>query len=129
MQDKNLDIEAFYSEGGETAIYDDYYILETVLTSPEPSFLVFVMNGTACFADETRTDRDMNCFLQIQEGIEEYFRRYLQICPDPAMGIEKETDELLLKMIHKVAILDQDFLNIKVEDRFFNRMTDITDLI
>ena len=129
MQDKNLDIEAFYSEGGETAIYDDYYILETVLTSPEPSFLEFDRNGTACFADETRTDRDMNCFLQIQEGIEEYFRRYLQICPDPAMGIEKETDELLLKMIHKVAILDQDFLNIKVEDRFFNRMTDITDLI
>ena len=129
MQSKNLDIQAFYEAEESDAIYDDYYILETVLTSPESSVLEFDDNGNACFADETRCALDMNCFQRIQDGVKEYFRTFLTICPDLESSIDRETEEKILKLIHKIAILDRDFLNLRVEDKFFNRMTDMKDLI
>lgn len=44
MKDRNLDIVSFYesSERDNSVIFDDYYILETMLTSPMPS-VAFLM--------------------------------------------------------------------------------------
>ena len=67
--------------------------------------------------------------MSAQNGIEDYLRTYKAICPQQAVTINKKLDEILLSLIHKIVILDQDFLNLQVEDPFFNRMTDITDLI
>ncbi len=129
MQSKNLDIQAFYEAREGDAVYDDYYILETVLTSPESSVLEFDDNGNACFANETRCGADMDCVQKIWEGVREYFCTYLKICPDLESGVDRETDEMILNLIHKITIGDQDFLNLRVEDMFFNRMTDMEDLI
>ncbi len=41
----------------------------------------------------------------------------------------KKLDEVFLELIHKVKITDLDFLNLMVEDSFFNRMTSIEDVI
>ena len=65
----------------------------------------------------------------MQDGITDYFRSYIQICPASEINVDKRLDEIFLELIHKFKILDKDFLNLKVEDPFFNRMTDITDLI
>lgn len=131
MQDKNLDITAFYEsrEAAGSAIYENYYILETVLTSEEPSVTGFDEDGKAVFARETRTERDIGCIKRMQDGITDYFRSYIQICPASEINVDKRLDEIFLELIHKFKILDKDFLNLKVEDPFFNRMTDITDLI
>ncbi len=131
MQDKNLDITAFYEsrEAAGSVIYENYYILETVLTSEEPSVTGFDEDGKAVFARETRTERDIGCIKRMQDGITDYFRSYIQICPASEINVDKRLDEIFLELIHKFKILDKDFINLKVEDPFFNRMTDITDLI
>lgn len=131
MREMNLDITPFYTkeERDDSEIFDNYYILETMLTSPEPSIVEFDRNGTAVYTEENRTKADIDCFLNAQKGIFEYFRTYLKLCPKEERKIGKKIDEIFLSLIHKISILDKSFLNLTVEDAFFNRMTDITDLI
>lgn len=64
-----------------------------------------------------------------QNGILDYFKTYLKLCPGAGVNVDKRLDELFLSLIHGIAILDKDFIGLKVEDPFFNRMTDIADLI
>ena len=131
MSDMNLDIIPFYKEEEResSAIFDSYYILETLLTSPEPSVDGFDENGNPVFAKETRSDRDIKCVMKAQDGIVEYVKKYLKICPDSVININKKLDEQFLVLLRHVAINDTDFLSLTVEDPFFNRMTDITDVL
>ena len=131
MQGKNLDIISFYnaSERNTSAIFQDYYILETMLTAPMPSVKEFDENGNPVYDQETRNAGDIRCFQDAQEGIREYFREYLKLCPISARRTDKKLDEVFLSMIHRVEVTDPDFINLKVEDPFFNRMTDMTDML
>lgn len=131
MHDKNLDIVSFYenSEKENSVIFDDYYILETMLTSPMPSVIYFDENGSPVYAEETRSKADIECFQKAQNGILDYFKTYLKICPDSQLIENKKLDEVLLALIHRVSIEDKTFLNLKVEDSFFNRMTEMPSLI
>lgn len=127
----DLKIKTFYEaeEKSQSVIFDNYYILETMLTAPMPSVLEFDENGKPCFAVETRDEKSIECFGQAQEGIREFFQRYIDICPVPKRSINKKLDEIMLSLVQKIVITDNAFLNLTVEDPFFNRMTDITDLI
>lgn len=131
MADKGLDIEPFYSdsEKNTSAIFDNYYILETMLTSPYPQMLEMDEDGKPVFAKETRSSADINVFKRAQEGIEQYFKDYISIVPKNNRTVNKVLDEKLLELVNKVLILDEEFLSIKVEDPFFGRMTDIKDVI
>lgn len=131
MKDKNLDIKPFYTEmeRESSAIFDNYYILETLLTSPEASVDEFDIEGNPVFAKETRSDKDISCFMRAQDGIIEYVKKYINICPESERNINKRLDEIFLTLVHNVEIRDKDFLGLTVEDPFFNRMTDITDVI
>ena len=131
MQGKNLDIISFYDteEMNSSVIFRDYYILETMLTAPMPSVSEFDGNGSPVYAEETRKESDIRCFQEAQEGIRGYFREYLQLCPISARKINKKLDEIFLALVHGIEITDRDFLNLKVEDPFFNRMTDMTDML
>ena len=110
-------------------IFDNYYILETLLTSPEASVDEFDEEGNPVFAKETRTDKDIACFMRAQDGIIEYVNKYISICPVSESSINKKLDEIFLTLVHNVEIRDKDFLSLTVEDPFFNRMTDITDVL
>ena len=131
MADKGLDILPFYQkeEMENSSIFENYYILETMLTSPEPSVQGFDGQGMPVYAEETRKEEDIRCFLAAQKGIFDYFMTYQALSPDMTGGIHKKLDEQFLTLIHHIVVRDQDFLNLKVEDPFFNRMTDITDLL
>ena len=131
MEPYGLDIEAFYSEGERafSGIFDDYYILETMLTAPTPSVKEFDENGMPIYGEETRTEENIQCFREAQEGILAYFETYLRICPEADMDIEKKIDEIFLSLLHQVEIGEKRFMDLKVEDPFFNRMTNVTDLI
>ena len=131
MKDMNLDIIPFYKEEEreKSAIFENYYILETLLTSPEASVDEFDDNGTPVFAIETRSERDIDCVMKAQNGIVEYTKKFLQLCPTSAININKKLDEQFLMLLRHVAINDIDFLRLTVEDPFFNRMTDITDVL
>ena len=131
MKDMNLDIIPFYKEEEreKSAIFENYYILETLLTSPEASVDEFDDNGTPVFTIETRSESDIDCAMKAQNGIIEYTKKYLQLCPTSAININKKLDEQFLMLLRHVAINDTDFLRLTVEDPFFNRMTDITDVL
>jgi len=130
MKDRGLDILSFYKmeEKDESIIFENYYILETMLTAPMPSVKGFNESGEPYYAVETRSEEDIKCFLEAQNGIYDYFKTYLHICRD-FDEIDKKLDEKILAMLHDVLILDRNFLNLTVEDPFFNRMTDITDVL
>ena len=125
MEKYKLDIEAFYTQDER----NNYYILETILTSPEPSVNEFNMNGEPIFAEETRTEKDLECVMEEQQGIYEYFITFIKLCPKISMVVNKKLDEILLELIHKLDVVERSFLNLKVEDPFFNRNTEITDLL
>ena len=131
MEEKGLDILSFYKrmEPESQSIFDDYYILETILTSPMPSLKKFDKNGIPLYADETRTQADIQCIQRVQDGISDYFSMYLKICPDRNIIEDKKIDAKMLSLLHSISILDEAFLNLKVEDPFFNRVTNMTDLL
>ncbi len=131
MADKGLDIEPFYSdeEKNTSAIFDNYYILETMLTAPYPQMEEMDTEGNPVFVKETRSESDLKVFERAQQGIIQYFRDYLGLLPKSARKENKKLDEKLLALVSRVQILDEDFLALKVEDPFFGRMTDIKDVI
>lgn len=131
MADKGLDIEPFYSEEEKdrSAIFDNYYILETILTSPDPQTAEFDDNGEPVFSKETRCERDIGCFMRAQSGVVEYFKDFINILKDDEIDRNKKLDEQFLAMINHVKITDEDFLSLTIEDPFFGRMTAMKSVI
>lgn len=131
MSDKGLEIDSFYSkeEMSASAIFENYYILETIVTAPHPSVQGFSEAGEAVFAEETRKPEDIRCFLRAQEGIFDYFKTYLSLCPQKERTQNKKLGEAFLKLVQGITITDKAFLDLVVEDPFFNRMTNITDVL
>lgn len=126
-KEENLKIDDFY--GNENGIFENYDILETVLASTSPSILGFDENGNAIYASEYRTPNEIQCILKIQDGIEQYFEDFLKICPKSKFEIQKEQDELFFKMMYHFKIAELDFQKIQIEDAFFNRIINISDLL
>lgn len=131
MQKYGLDIEAFYRKGDPAGkgLEGNYYILETILTSPAPSVVGFDCCGEALYREETRTEKDIAYIQAVQDGIEEYVRTYLNLCPEQNVSGNKQLGERILALIHNVDIRDDDFLHLNVEDTFFNRITNISNLL
>lgn len=129
MKDKGIDVCSFYENDDTSVVFDNYYILEPLLTAPHSSVIGFDRDGKPVYSVETRQDKDIRCFQRAQEGIFEYFKTYVKLCPKLERKINRDMDGVLLKLIHGIRITDRDFLNLVVEDPFFNRMTNITDII
>ncbi|WP_044913078.1 hypothetical protein [Butyrivibrio sp. WCE2006] len=111
-------------------LYENYYIIETVLTSPDPQVLEFDDQGKPVYAVETRSSEEMECVRQMQEGILAYADDFLEIIREVREeDVNKELDEAFLELIEKVKITDDSIWSITVEDRFFGRDTDIGDLM
>ncbi len=131
MADRGLDIEPFYTdkEKDQSSIYENYYILETILTAPHPQVLEFDEKGMPVYAEETRKEGNLKVIEQVQRGIIEYFERLSALIPLDHYVENKKLDESILSLINKLKISDEGFMSLTVEDPFFGRMTDIKDLI
>lgn len=135
MKNKKLEICSFgeaenaVNNGVQDAVFENYYILETLLTAPHSSVSGFDENGQPIYALESRKDSALCCIERAQEGILDYFKSYLKLCPETARHINRELDGIFLKLVHEMLIADKHFLELVVEDPFFNRMTKITDVL
>lgn len=109
--------------------FEHYYILETILTSEEPSIIEFDDNGSPIYAEESRTGEDKACIRKVQEGILDYFRQYIKFCPGAERTINRKLDASCLKLISDLEITARDFRSLRVEDAFFHRMTEMTDIL
>lgn len=128
MREKGLDIQSYFKPE-ESAISHYYLVLENVLMAPQPSVLGFDEAGEACFAEETRTERELRCIQRVQDGITDYFRTYLTLMPGWERRKGKALEESILSLIREIEIRDTDFLVLRDEDLFFHRTTAISDLI
>lgn len=131
MNDKQIQIESFFTEREKikSTIYQDYYILETILTSFSPSVNEFNISGEPIYAEETRLKEDLDCIYEVQSGILNYIKDFIKIYPIEQLKINKKLDEQILSAIHNVNLNDCYFSKLKVEDPFFNRMTDIKQVL
>ena len=131
MREKKLDIVPFYKkdEQEDSAVFDNYYIMEIILSSPMPSVKGFTQQGKPIYVKETRKNKDIICLQCVQDGVYEFFKAYLEHCPRMEMVNNKKLDEAFLALVHNIAIIDEAFLELTIEDQFFNRMTKLTDLI
>ena len=112
-----------------SAIYENNYNLETIMTAPHPSVLGFTEAGDVVYAEETRKKEDIECFQRAQEGIFDYFKTYIYLCPKEERKLNRKLGEAFLNLIHRFVITDESFLDLVVEDPFFNRRTNITDVL
>lgn len=128
MREKGLDIQSYFKPE-ESAISHYYLVLENVLMAPQPSVLGFDEAGEACFAEETRTEKELRCIQRVQDGITDYFRTYLTLMPGWERRKGKALEESILSLIREIEIRDTDFLVLRDEDLFFHRTTAISDLI
>lgn len=129
MKDKALKIIPFYTEAerDSSAIFDSYYILETILTSPDSSVDEFDSSGNPVYSDETRSKEDVECIMEIQRGILDYVKD--MISTGGPKVINKKLDETLFGMLQNISVTNKCFLELNVEDPFFNRNTSIVDVI
>lgn len=131
MKNYHLDIKSFY-ELGDTdskAIFENYDMLETILTSPYPTVMEFNELGEPVYAEETRTEKNLECLQDVQDGICRYFRNYLNLCPRQERRVNRKLDATLLSAVLRITITDTRFLELKAEDSFFNRVVDMPDLL
>ena len=128
-QTEAMCIESFFASDPKSSIYESYYILETILTALHPQVHAFDESGKPVYAKETRAQEDLECVARMQDAIEEYFAQYLSVVPPSKRSDEKEVSVQLLHAIHHFPMTAEDFLALTVEDPFFNRMTDLRDVL
>lgn len=128
MHEKNLDIRPFY-EKENSGIYQNFYVLEAVVTAPHPPVLGFDAQGSVMYAQETRSPEELACNQWVQDGISDYFQSYRKLNPAWETAEEKNWGEAVLSLLSKIEIRSKAFLSLKDEDPFFNRTTDVAELL
>ncbi len=128
---KKLDIISFYDKGerDKTKVYEDYFILENILTSPIPSLRKFDKEGNPEYMEEKRKKEEMDFINQVQDGIVQYFEQYIKLLPTSFCKETRECSERMFELLHKVAIKDEIFQQIMWEDNFYSRSVSIRELM
>lgn len=123
----DLSIESFFAEDGDenNTIFDDFYIMEPVISSPDSSVDEFDEKGNPIFSQEERSAEEIDSMIQIQEGMLEYVSDFVSICPRSAICINKKLDEGIFRLIHTIKITSESFWLLRNIDPFVNRITDI----
>lgn len=125
---KDLNIRVFceMSDGG-SELYQNYSLIESILTSPASSVLEFDSNGEPVFEDECRTEEQIACINEVQEGILEYWNdinTFFQGEAKPCGMSEK-----LLSFIHHISVFGNPLETLTVSDPFYCRTMQVSDLI
>lgn len=128
LKQMGLDVQTFYAPGEDT-IEQSYLALEPVLMSPQPSVVGFDEKGAAVFAREDRTEEDLRTIQSVQAGISDYFQTYRSLDPAWENCRESSLEAAAFSLVSKIEIRDAGFLSLKDEDTFFNRTTEILDLL
>lgn len=128
---EDLDIISFYNddENEKSVLLEDFFVLEPILTSPDPSVLEFDRYGKPVYEVETRAEKERLCIQRVQDGVFDYFKTLIDIQNGLDYQIDKELDEVFLSLIHKLKITNEPFLRLKNDNALMNRSTTIGDLL
>jgi len=127
-----LNIISFYSdaERDNSKAYEDYFILENILTSPQPSLKCFDETGMPEYMEEKRGKEEVAFVMAVQEGILNYFMKYRELLPS---NLKTESDkccsEAIWNLIHLIPIENDIFHGLAWEDNFYLRSVSMKELI
>lgn len=125
---KGLDIETFCEMGNEgNEIYQNYSLMESILTSPFPSVIEFDSNGNPIFEDECRTKEQIACVNEVQEGILDYWKDNNMFSQEDENLCEMSGK--ILGLIHHISFSGNPLEALTVPDPFFCRTMQVSDLI
>ena len=114
-------------EIGDTkyAFYKEYFLLESILTSLEPSLDYIDESGQPVFMVETRSDAERNNIKKIHESIKLYARDLDGLC-----GHSDEADVMFIDKIFDIYIKkgSKCDINVRLKDDWMNRDVSINRL-
>ncbi len=103
-------------------LLEDYFFMENILTSYEPTLLSFDETGHPVFLPEKRTERQFEALKDIHNGILDYIQHIkMDICK--FKDIDKTLPDLIFHLLHsEYSMITTDYFKIEVlEDEFCNR--------
>jgi len=129
---RQLSVASFYSdeERDNSKVYEDYFILENLLTSPMSSLKCFDENGIPEYAEETRSKEEIAFIMALQDGILTVFGKYLELLPESLRTeSDKKCSEGIWNLIHQVPIENNVFRELTWEDNFYLRSASMKELL
>ena len=85
--------------------------METILTSPDPTFICISENGKPCFLNESRTESEIQSVMDIQKSIINYFNVYYTLSDICDEYVFCETADKIIGMLEeKYTNICNDFL-------------------
>lgn len=129
---KRLRVSPFFEpkeDGHSGGIYEDYFVLEAILTSLDPSLKGFDAEGKPDYLPESRTPEEIEFIRQVHEGIVQYFEQYIGIVQPVDNCVSQECSEELLELLHKVPIENEIFQRMVYEDSFYGRKVRMEELM
>lgn len=120
---KQLEIDSFYNakERDSSKVYEDYFILENVVTAPIPSVKCFNESGNPQYMEEKRSKEEIEFITDVQKGVIEYFEQYLDLLPESAGKADKRCSEQIWNLIHEISVENEVFHQLVWEDSFYSR--------
>lgn len=115
---KELGIDSLFNENKN--FFEDYFIMEQILTSGRPSLQRFRSDGVPEYEPEIPSEDEINFATSLYDGIEKYFCRYIAIAGADA-EFHPDISGEILHLIRKLPIPNKQFMDLKWNDSFYSR--------
>jgi len=109
-------------------IMNDFFFMENVLTSFEPTLSNFDESAVPQFMDENRTEVNLSTLKAIHQAILDYFKR-MEL--KTLKKVDRTLSDCIFRYIQRdfCKINTYYFINAKLQDAFCNREFDLSDTI
>lgn len=111
VKKNQLPIDALFKNGysyqAKSYAFENYYYLETIITSFEASLACFDENIKPVYSPDTRSQREMQKLKDMHQSIEDYFCEYISVLYNPNESVNEKVSDLLFNGI------DNRYTNIK----------------
>ncbi|GBG07204.1 hypothetical protein PAT3040_01752 [Paenibacillus agaridevorans] len=85
--------------GHDSYFYANYYMLETIMTSFEPSLTGMDNNGSPIYAEEVRSEKQLEYVRIMQQAIETYYYEYMRVLYIEGQAVHPEMGDRLLNLM------------------------------
>ena len=130
----NLSINSHLEQGHiyekqKNKLYDNYFFMENIITSPEPTLRNFDDDGNMVFEKENRNSKQLEDLNEIQRGILDGFIDGLN--NGDIRSVSKELADTILSFVRKeYSIMNIDYFEDNhLKDEFCNRIFDLNTMI
>ena len=137
-----LTIRSYIDTDADTAaehpVTEDYFLLESILTAPDPGLRTFAEGGVPQYLPEDRTQEEIDLVMRVQKGITAYVRRYVELLSGTdtrdmgeLQGNTNRSDlpEAILHLIHHIAIDLSVFKNMTWSDPYYHRQVRLEEML